>query len=117
MSTTDGNRSATTEKQTVLAFGPTSEETQITEEGFPDLPRRSSLMHVPSSVTHRKLVLAFDVGTTFSGISYWRAPKYCGLIAVPTDQRNTAFWILGKYLRSEVLRGMSLESLRCASLA
>lgn len=85
MSTTDGNRSATTEKQTVLAFDPTSEETQITEKGFPDLPRRSSLMHVPSSVTHRKLVLAFDVGTTFSGISYWQAPKYYSPIAVPTD--------------------------------
>lgn len=85
-STTDGNRSATIEEQTVLALDPTSEETQIIEEGFPDLPRRSSLMHVLSqSVTHRKLVLAFDVGTTFSGISYWQAPKYYSLIAVPTD--------------------------------
>ncbi|KIJ93873.1 hypothetical protein K443DRAFT_377119 [Laccaria amethystina LaAM-08-1] len=70
MSTTDGNRSSTTGEQTVLAFDSTSEETQVIAEGFPDLPRRSLLMHVPSSVTHRKLVLAFDVGTTFSGISY-----------------------------------------------
>ena len=41
---------------------------------FQTLPPSTSRMSArsPYSGPHRKLVLAFDVGTTFSGISYWQ---------------------------------------------
>ena len=55
----------------------------------------------------RKLVLAFDVGTTYSGISYRHVES------IKTSHRRlfdkvdkTVFWILDKFLRLNQLRGL-----------
>lgn len=60
-------------------------------------------LRTPYRETRRKLLFAFDVGTTFSGVSYrydviWHWIN-CGYLIMFL---LLAFWILDKYPRSRV---------------
>ena len=75
------------------------------------LPPPTSRMSArsPYSGPHRKLVLAFDVGTTFSGISYW--PVDCNNII----ERYLISWLAystpAKFLKSEEWLGNTFPKL------